>query len=278
MPAQRLQPVRSLKSCEVCRRRKTRCELPDAALDLAPSDTPLSAEFVCYRCRVLGLPCVLVASTRASYQPRSSGPSHNEGHNVTGNVSGPHLPSSSIEHIDRSSAAPFSTNSNAPAALVPTGMDSHPGLINDGREQVDIALTAFEPDLTPTGSVQSPTTSTPLHNSLIYHGRPLELTAVMIKMSYAQSGPVIVSTPSVTDSERIGEQLQSKLAEGRVSKIVHECSASADRQVSSAFDLCGVPPVIRYHARAPSYDTRDRKSDTARFRPIPRIDAGRQRS
>ena len=45
------------RSCDLCKIRKTRCELPD--LDLPSSSDPLPSHKACHRCRVLELPCVI---------------------------------------------------------------------------------------------------------------------------------------------------------------------------------------------------------------------------
>ncbi|OCF37136.1 hypothetical protein I316_01043 [Kwoniella heveanensis BCC8398] len=45
------------RSCDVCKVRKTRCELPD--LDVPAGPTPLSLDKSCHRCRVLALPCIV---------------------------------------------------------------------------------------------------------------------------------------------------------------------------------------------------------------------------
>ncbi|GAA93424.1 uncharacterized protein L969DRAFT_96052 [Mixia osmundae IAM 14324] len=55
--------VTSRRTCQICRQRKSRCELPDAALDMPPG--LLSRELACHRCQILSLSCDLAPeSTR----------------------------------------------------------------------------------------------------------------------------------------------------------------------------------------------------------------------
>jgi hypothetical protein len=49
----------STRCCTLCRRRKTRCELPSAALLLPASPDPLPPHQACHRCNVLSVPCIL---------------------------------------------------------------------------------------------------------------------------------------------------------------------------------------------------------------------------
>lgn len=52
------------RSCQLCRHRKTRCELPDPTVPDGPSPLPDTRK--CHRCKVLGEECVvLAAGTRA---------------------------------------------------------------------------------------------------------------------------------------------------------------------------------------------------------------------
>ena len=50
------------RCCAVCRQRKTRCELPAAALLLPASPVPLPSHHACHRCIVLHMDCVLLPS------------------------------------------------------------------------------------------------------------------------------------------------------------------------------------------------------------------------
>lgn len=59
------------RSCDLCKVRKTRCELPD--LDILPSSTPLPIDKSCHRCRVLSLPCVVDDSSRKTIRKDTSG-------------------------------------------------------------------------------------------------------------------------------------------------------------------------------------------------------------
>ncbi|WWC65953.1 uncharacterized protein I303_108575 [Kwoniella dejecticola CBS 10117] len=52
------------RSCDVCKVRKTRCELPD--LDVPSGPTPLPTDKACHRCRVLALPCIVDDSGKKS--------------------------------------------------------------------------------------------------------------------------------------------------------------------------------------------------------------------
>lgn len=50
------------RSCDVCKLRKTRCELPD--LEVPSSSEPLPLDKSCHRCKILALPCVVDDSSR----------------------------------------------------------------------------------------------------------------------------------------------------------------------------------------------------------------------
>jgi hypothetical protein len=50
------------RCCALCRQRKTRCELPAAALSLPAGPTPLPSHHACHRCIVLSMDCILLSS------------------------------------------------------------------------------------------------------------------------------------------------------------------------------------------------------------------------
>jgi hypothetical protein len=50
------------RCCTLCRQRKTRCELPAAALSLPAGPTPLPSHHACHRCIVLSMDCILLSS------------------------------------------------------------------------------------------------------------------------------------------------------------------------------------------------------------------------
>jgi hypothetical protein len=49
------------RCCALCRQRKTRCELPAAALLLPAGPTPLPSHHACHRCIVLSMDCILLS-------------------------------------------------------------------------------------------------------------------------------------------------------------------------------------------------------------------------
>jgi len=49
------------RCCALCRQRKTRCELPAAALSLPAGPVPLPPHHACHRCIVLSMDCVLLS-------------------------------------------------------------------------------------------------------------------------------------------------------------------------------------------------------------------------
>lgn len=56
------------RSCDVCKKRKTRCELPD--FSIPASSTPLSEELACHRCKQLKLECVVSSKLRGEKSSR----------------------------------------------------------------------------------------------------------------------------------------------------------------------------------------------------------------
>lgn len=49
--------IKGRSSCQICRARKTRCELPDP--DSTPLSVPLPLEQKCHRCKTLSLSCIV---------------------------------------------------------------------------------------------------------------------------------------------------------------------------------------------------------------------------
>ena len=62
MAEPRAKRTHARRSCELCKVRKTRCELPD--LDIPSGSTALPADKACHRCKVLALPCVVDDASR----------------------------------------------------------------------------------------------------------------------------------------------------------------------------------------------------------------------
>ena len=61
------------RSCDVCKLRKTRCELPD--LDVPSSSQPLPLDKSCHRCKILAIPCIVDDSSRKfKKRPRDDRP------------------------------------------------------------------------------------------------------------------------------------------------------------------------------------------------------------
>jgi hypothetical protein len=57
---QRLPKSTPKRCCALCRQRKTRCELPAAALQLPAGPVPLPSHHACHRCIVLSADCILL--------------------------------------------------------------------------------------------------------------------------------------------------------------------------------------------------------------------------
>jgi len=57
MSEPRARRTHARRSCQLCKVRKTRCELPD--LEVPSSVEPLAVDKSCHRCKVLSLPCVV---------------------------------------------------------------------------------------------------------------------------------------------------------------------------------------------------------------------------
>jgi hypothetical protein len=59
----------SSRCCTLCRQRKTRCELPLAALSLPAGSGPLPPDQACHRCSVLSTQCILVPASDRTNRP-----------------------------------------------------------------------------------------------------------------------------------------------------------------------------------------------------------------
>jgi hypothetical protein len=59
----------SSRCCTLCRLRKTRCELPPAALSLPAGSGPLPSDQACHRCNVLSTQCILVPASDRTKRP-----------------------------------------------------------------------------------------------------------------------------------------------------------------------------------------------------------------
>ncbi|KAL7424992.1 hypothetical protein Q5752_000679 [Cryptotrichosporon argae] len=70
-PEPRARRTHARRSCDLCKMRKTRCELPD--LDVPAGASALPADKACHRCRVLALPCVVNDKGAKSKRKREDG-------------------------------------------------------------------------------------------------------------------------------------------------------------------------------------------------------------
>ncbi|ORX37820.1 hypothetical protein BD324DRAFT_623449 [Kockovaella imperatae] len=186
------------RSCELCKVRKTRCELPDT--DVASSSEPLPSEKSCHRCKVLALPCVVDDTAKKTRPPRRKEPNATQetksgvkkkrprndgdideisGDNVNrgrgdrhGSFSGPN---SDLE----------ASNIAGPSRLNRTEYDSldvlHGFRLQGSKEMGDV--------MPPFGS--SAPMDSPQSQSMKLHGRPLELVCAMLSVAYGKKGVVM---------------------------------------------------------------------------------------
>lgn len=169
------------RSCELCKVRKTRCELPD--IDVPSSGEALPVDKACHRCKVLALPCVVDDIARKPSKKRARAAEEAGETSIFRDASG-----------SKAKGKNGSTRSTAEKKDSGEGIDHsleimqgiHPGLEWTGCNGQP-ALYSSDPFLR-----ASPITSTfgaagPPTNVMKLHGRPLELVCMMLRIAYAKS-------------------------------------------------------------------------------------------
>ncbi|EIW71637.1 hypothetical protein TREMEDRAFT_73361 [Tremella mesenterica DSM 1558] len=182
MSEPRAKRTHARRSCELCKVRKTRCELPD--LDVISSPSPLPPDKSCHRCRVLALPCVVDDTAKKS---RKRG--RDDMDTIPTSSSMPatlaQVASSSTPNSPKRKGKPRArVSSPGPSRLTTTIIDPNLDIIHSFdplSSPDDVEKEQQQPIIRPTQSVE---------RSLKYHGRPLELASAMLQSAYSRGRPV----------------------------------------------------------------------------------------
>lgn len=176
------------RSCELCKVRKTRCELPD--LNVESGNGPLPPDKACHRCKVLALPCTVDDVAR---KPGKKRVRQEEEAAAAGLEPGERLP---IKHRQSKAAkakvaeASGSGSGNGGGDGIDHSLEVmhgiHPQLEwmgNDGEP----ALHSSDPFLRSSPVSSTFAATVPPVNVMRLHGRALEMVCAMLRVAYAKS-------------------------------------------------------------------------------------------
>ncbi|WVQ96117.1 hypothetical protein IAU59_003219 [Kwoniella sp. CBS 9459] len=238
------------RSCDVCKVRKTRCELPD--LDVPAGPTPLPLDKSCHRCRVLALPCIVDDGGKKQRKRAREEDEENGGASAAGNqtLASIDTPGQSTPPQGRSkgksTAAPSTKRRSAKqsasqkaAAEPSTDMmtvpnDRLPAILNHALDLIHgisplpkqpaslheaaAAAQTQPPEAAASSSSNNdePSETNP-SNGMKLHGRPAELTCAMLKVAYGKiqvkrKGPI--DEEDLNINELVNEQMKARLQPG----------------------------------------------------------------
>ncbi|ORY34858.1 hypothetical protein BCR39DRAFT_585803 [Naematelia encephala] len=172
------------RSCDMCKVRKTRCELPD--LDFPSSPDPLSADKACHRCRVLGLPCIVDDGSRKVRKRGRDEPSPRATLAQAGSTTEAQTPPHRKSTRARRSSLLDSVTSNALNHTLDLMHGFTPAL--DDGTIISLDEVPIDPHLTAQNGA-SPAEA-PRVKSMKLHGRPMELVCAMLKVAYGKQRKV----------------------------------------------------------------------------------------
>ena len=198
------------RSCDLCKLRKTRCELPD--LDVIAGPEPQSYEKSCHRCQVLSLPCIVDDTKGKARRADDAGPSR------AGSTSLSRDRGSSPKRRKTMRQSNGSGELKTLASIVNDSLE----LMHSFDEELDPSLRKPSAASTPTGFGVIPGNQTgnwqiERERSMRYHGRPAELVAAMLTVAYGRikTIPPRLSFTTEVDLERlIDEAMRLKLEPG----------------------------------------------------------------
>jgi hypothetical protein len=228
------------RSCDLCKLRKTRCELPD--LDVVAGPEPQSFEKSCHRCQVLSLPCI-VDDTKG--KPK-----------VRGEDAGPSRAGSSTSLArDRGSspkrrrtARPSNGSAGETKTLASVVNDSLE-LMHSFDEELDPSLRKPSAESTPTGfgvisGSQIGNWQIERERSMKYHGRPAELVSAMLTVAYGRVKTIPPRSSFMTEVDLgwlIDEPMRIKLEPGYVKlRTYHPHLVPLSNLLSSTDEAAGL--------------------------------------
>ncbi|WVR08188.1 hypothetical protein IAU60_005234 [Kwoniella sp. DSM 27419] len=177
------------RSCDVCKVRKTRCELPDLEVPAGPD--PLPTDKACHRCRVLALPCIVDDSARK--QRKRTREEEVDPSRVGGSEPAGTQPNGST--TKRRGTKANGTTKHEPGSSSSTPVDRPQGLLNHSLDVIHGISPMAKPPASlheaSRGYVDTRTSpeqvsSLSSADSMKLHGRPAELTCAMLKVAYGK--------------------------------------------------------------------------------------------
>ena len=208
-PEPKAKRTHARRSCDVCKVRKTRCELPD--LEVPSGSTPLPEDKACHRCRVLALPCIVNDVGRAGKKRKGDVPNGLSGSTMEMGLAQAGVGAGDGDGSGTPRSASGPSGSRAGDSKKGGGGGGRKGQQGaNGRDEVDHELNvlhSLHPSLlwtegataTPRLYVDDPffhsprsvpaerAVETTAQHSLKLHGRPLELVSAMLRTAYAKS-------------------------------------------------------------------------------------------
>jgi hypothetical protein len=190
------------RSCDLCKVRKTRCELPD--LDVISSTEPLPGDKACHRCRVLALPCVVDDTNKRKR---------------------------TLENGTKKNAAASGSKSKGQGS--PKRKKLATNIVRDAISSVNHSVELMQsfdddldPSLTRTGSNNTPTgfgvipndqagQTPPRERSMKYHARPYELVTAMLHVAYGRKRHIAPRAPLHKDldiGKLVDEGMRARIA------------------------------------------------------------------
>jgi hypothetical protein len=227
------------RSCDLCKLRKTRCELPD--LEITATSEPQPYEKSCHRCQVLSLPCV-VDDTKGKAKSKLDDLGLPMIRSGSASGSGSRDRAASPKKRKTARASNGSTHTGDTKTLASIVNDSLE-LMHSFDEELDPALRKPSAASTPTGFGVIPGSMSgdwqvERERSMKYHGRPAELVAAMLTVAYGRVRTLAPRHAFATevDLERlIDEPTRTRLEPGYVT--------SKDEMLISVTTSC--EPIIR---------------------------------
>ena len=209
------------RSCELCKVRKTRCELPD--IGVASSSTPLAADKACHRCQVLALPCV-VDDTAKNVRRQQSQQDSRETSVAKDSPKSPKRKRSKVQKDAKTiKVEQEGTDQRAPkGSNGVNGNQSRSGsaasvdVLHGFRLEESTSKSAGGGVVMPPYGSSAPMES-PQSKSMKLHGRPLELVCAMIGVAY---GKRVVGERITMDSgdlqldKMVDQEMKEKLRDG----------------------------------------------------------------
>jgi hypothetical protein len=179
------------RSCDLCKLRKTRCELPD--LDIVASSEPQLYEKSCHRCKVLSLPCI-VDDTKGRARPKPDDLNlalSRSASAASASGSGSRDRAASPKKRKTARTSNGSTHGNGEHKTLASIVNDSLELMHSFDDEVDPSLRKPSAESTPTGFGVIPGSragnwQVERERSMKYHGRPAELVAAMLTVAYGR--------------------------------------------------------------------------------------------